>query len=169
MLASILSGGDSARLHHELVYRQRLAREAAASYELTSLDPGLFTLYAQPLPGKSATQVEAALEREIARAQKEPPTARELEKAKNGAESSFVFAQDSLFYQGMLLGSYEVAGDWRKIDEYLPAVRAVTAADVLRVARTYLRPENRTTGVLVPDPPVAGPGGADPLPQGAVN
>lgn len=163
LLTSVLAGGDSARLHAQLVYRDRLARSAGAEYDLTSIDPGLFTVYAQPLPGKSAADAEAALVRELERVRREPPTAREMEKAKNGIEASFVFAQDSLFYQAMLLGTYEVAGDWRRIDDYLPAVRAVTAADVQRVANTYLRPENRTTAVLIPDPPVAAPiGGAPP-------
>jgi zinc protease len=169
VLAAILAGGDSARLHQELVYRQRLARDAGASYEYTSIDPGLFTVYAQPLPGKSAATVEAALQRELERAADAPPSPRELEKAKNGIEAQFVFAQDSLFYQGMLLGEYEVAGDWRRIDDYLPAVRAVTPDDVLRAARTYLRAENRTTGVLIPDPPVRGPSGADQIPKGMIN
>ena len=157
VLATVLSGGDSARLHSQLVYRDRLALSAGAEYDYTSLDPGLFTIYAQPLPGKSVVAAEAALLREIDRARREAPTPRELEKAKNGIEASYVFAQDSLFYQGMLLGNHEVAGDWRTIDEYLPAVRKVTAADVRRVANTYLRTENRTTAVLIPDPPIAGP------------
>jgi len=169
VLAAILSGGDSARLHQELVYRSRLAREAGASYDYTNIDPGLFTVYAQPLPGKSAAAVEAALQHELQRVADAEPTPRELEKAKNGIEAQFVFAQDSLFYQAMELGEYEVAGDWRRIDDYLPAVRAVTAADVLRAARTYLRPENRTTAVLVPDPPVAAPTGADRVPKGMIN
>jgi zinc protease len=168
VLATILSGGESARLHHELVYRQRLARDSGASYDYTSVDPGLFNVYAQPLPCRSPASVEAALIRELERVRREPVKPRELEKAKNAIEAAFVFAQDSLFYQGMLLGEYEVAGDWRKIDEYLPAVRAVTAADVLRVARSYLREENRTTGVLIPDPPVSAPGMPEQAPAGGV-
>jgi zinc protease len=158
VLAAVLSGGDSARLHRELVYRQRLVREAAASYDYTSVDPGLFIVAAQPLPGKQTTTVEAALLAEIERLQREAPGARELEKAKNGIEASFVFAQDSLFYQGMLLGKYELAGDWRRLDAYLSAIRAVTGEDVQRVAQRYLTADNRTTAVLVPDPVVEGLG-----------
>jgi zinc protease len=169
VLAAILSGGESARLHQQLVYRLRLARDAGASYDYTSIDPGLFTVYVQPLPGQSAATAETALLRELERAKTEPPSARELDKAKNGIEAQFIFAQDSLFYQAMQLGQYEVAGDWRRIDDYLPTLRAVTADDVVRVARTYLRPENRTTGVLIPDPPVSSPSGADALPQGAIH
>lgn len=169
VLEAVLSGGDSARLHQELVYHLRLAREAGASYDYTSIDPGLFTVYAQPLPGKSAAAVEAALRRELVRAADAPPSPRELEKAKNGIEAQFVFAQDSLFYQAMLLGEYEVAGDWRRIDDYLSTVRAVTADDVWRAARIYLQPDNRTTAVLIPDPPVTHPTGSDQAPRGAVN
>lgn len=169
VLASVLAGGDSARLHDALVYRGRLARSAGASYDYTSIDPGLFTVYAQPLPGRSAAQAEAALERELERVRREPPGARELEKAKNGIESGFVFAQDSLFYQGMLLGQYEAAGGWRHIDDYLPGVRGVTAADVRRVAQAYLSPTNRTTAVLIPNPPIEGPVGGPPPSLGGIN
>lgn len=168
VLAGVLSGGDSARLHRELVYRRRLARAAGASYDYTAIDPSLFTLYVQPLPGQSAAAAERALAGEIERVREAAPSAAELERAKNGMESGFVFAQDSLFYQGMLLGEYELSGDWRRIDEYLPAVRAVTPADVRRVARAYLSSENRTTAVLIPDPPVAG-GPGDAVPMGPMN
>jgi zinc protease len=169
VLAAVLSGGDSARLHRELVYRLRLAREAGASYDYTSIDPGLFTAYIQPLPGQSAAAAETALVRELDRAKTVPPTARELDKAKNGIEAQFTFAQDSLFYQATQLGMYETAGDWRRIDDYLPSVRAVTADDVVRVAHAYLRAENRTTSVLIPDPPVSRPSGAEAIPQGAIH
>ena len=136
----------------ELVYRLRLARDAGASYDYTSIDPGLFTLYAQPLPGQSVAAVEAALRREIDAAAAAPPSARELEKAKNGIEAHFVFAQDSLFYQAMLLGQYEVAGDWRR-HRRLPACRARGHRRRRPARRAHLpAAENRTTGVLDPRP-----------------
>jgi zinc protease len=169
VLAAILSGGESARLHRELVYNARVARTAATSYDYTAIDPGLFTVYAQPLPGQSVEKVEAALVRELRRAGEKAPSPRELEKAKNGAEADFVFAQDSLFYQAMLLGQYEVAGDWRGIDEYLTRVRAVTADDVQRAARTHLTAENRTTAVLIPTGSPAAARGADPIPAGPMH
>ena len=169
VLSAILAGGDSARLHDELVYRSRLARSVGVSYDYTAIDPGLFTVYAQPLPGRTAAQSETALSREIDRIRRDAPSARELEKAKNGIESSFVFAQDSLFYQGMLLGEYELAGGWRRIDDYLPGVRAVTPDDIRRVAQAYLSPTNRTTAVLIPNPPIEGPvGGAAPPSAGGI-
>ena len=168
VLSEVLSGGKSARLYHQLVYAQRLARQAGASYDYTSVDPGLFTLYAQPLPGKSAGDVERALEAEIEKLATTPPGSEELQKAKNGLEASFIFAQDSLFYQGMLLGQYEVAGDWHLIDDYVPSVRAVTAEDLLRVARFYLDPQNRTVATLVPLPSAGGRPTTEEVPPEAV-
>jgi zinc protease len=169
LLSQILAGGKSARLHHDLVYQRRLARSANASYDMTSVDPGLFYLYGQPLPGKTVEQLEDELLAHIERIQDKPVTERELEKALNGIEAAFVLAQDSLFYQGMLLGQYEMAGDWRKLDDYLPGVRAVTAEDIQRVATYYLSSDNRTIGVL--DPLPVPPGHTVPLdsPAGMVH
>lgn len=167
VLNAILGDGQSSRLHKDLVYEKQIARSAGTSYDRQSIDPGLFVLYGQPLPGKKAADLEKALLAEVEAIKAKPVDARELEKVKNAMEADFVFAQDSLFYQGMLLGQFETLGDWRQIDQFMPAVRAVTAEDVQRVARTYLTEENRTvavldplpvTGKLRPQPPVA-PGG----------
>ena len=47
----------------------------------------------------------------------------------------------------------ELSTAWRDFYEYLPGIRAVTAADVQRVAQKYLTPETRTVGILVPIKP----------------
>jgi zinc protease len=169
VLAEILSGGESSRLHRRLVYQRRVARSAAADYDYASADPGLLTVYAQPLPGKSVEQVERALFEELERIKETPPTAQEITKAKSRIEAAFVFAQDSLFYQGMLLGQYEIAGNWRWIDDYLPKVRAVTTEDLMRVARFYLRQDNRTVATLVPLPADGAPAATDQPLSGSID
>jgi zinc protease len=152
VLSAVLAGGKSARLHQQLVYEKRLARDVGASYELTSVDPGLFLLYAQPLPGKLVATVERELTAQVERLQHTPLSERELTKAKNGLAAAFVLGQDSLFYQGMLLGQYEMAGDWHLLDSYLPSVQAVTPDDIMRVASSYFTPRNRSVGTLEPLP-----------------
>ncbi len=156
VLSGILAGGKSARLYRDLVYRQRVARDVGANYELTSIDPGLFTVFGQPLPGKTAKAVEDELLGEVEQLKRTAVRERELTKAKNGLEAAFVQGQDSLFYQGMLLGQYEMAGDWHWIDKYVPSVRAVTAEDIQRVAALYLTVRNRTVGTLEPLPVAPG-------------
>ena len=152
VLAAVLSGGRSSRFYRNLVQEKQLALSADTDYSLDSHDPGLFYLIAEVFPGKEPAEVEAALNQEIERLQKEPVGERELEKTKNQLEAEFVYAQDSLFYQAMLLAQYEIAGEWKMADDYVPSVRKVTAQDIMRVAKKYLLPDNRTVGILIPLP-----------------
>ncbi|HZR81815.1 MAG TPA: pitrilysin family protein [Candidatus Binatia bacterium] len=149
MLEGVLSGGKSARFYRTLVHEQRLALEVDASYDRTSIDDKVFTVSAQPQPGVPIDKLEAAIQKQIAEVQSAPPSPEELGRARAQIEAAFVFAQDSMFYRALLLGTYETAGGWRQIDEYLSAIASVKPEDVQRVAKTYLVDKNRTTGVLV--------------------
>lgn len=155
VLEVVLSAGKSSRLYRDLVEEERLALDAGASYARTAIDDKTFTLTAQAQPGVDPEELEAALIKQIEALQEKPPSEEEMDRAKAQIESSFVFSQDSMFYRAMILGTYELAGDWRKADRYLPGIREVTAADVQRVARTWLTEKNRATGVLLPEAPEA--------------
>ena len=50
----------------------------------------------------------------------------------------------------MKIGFYEVAGNWRLMDEYLDGIRKVTREDIRQVARKYLGRDRRTMGILIP-------------------
>ena len=162
VIAAILSGGKSSRLYQSLVREKRLVLSADADHSLLSRDPSLFYVSADLLPGKEMTEVQKALDQEVERLQKEPVGERELEKAKNQMEASFVYSQDSIFSQAMLLAQHEIALDWKAIDDYLPSIRKVTSEDIRRVAKKYLISDNRTVGILVPLPPKEG----KPVPSG---
>jgi len=153
ILAYVLGGGRSARLHQRMVYEKQLASYASADYSGVHVDPYLFGLSAGPLPGKTAEEVEQALYAEVERVQREPITDRELQKAKNQLESEFIFAQDSVHQLATMLGSWESVASWRLLAGYLDGIRTVTAADVQRVARQYLMPEKRTVAILIPTKP----------------
>jgi zinc protease len=150
VIASLLTNGESSRLKQGLVRRDQTVLEVDAENSSVSIDPSLFTISLQMLPDKDVATVEQALERELERLRREPVGPRELEKAKNQLEASFVFAQDSLFYQAMVLAMYEVVGDWKMVDEYLRSIREVTPEDIQKVAAQYLVPKNRVVGILKP-------------------
>ena len=153
VLSVILSGGKSSRLYQSLVYKKQIALYAGGDYEGISKDPHLFYFYASVATGKKVEEVESALYEEIEKLKNEPVTDREIEKAKNQLEASFVMSQDSVFYQGMLLGKYETVGDWRLKDKYLEGIRKVTKNDLQRVVKKYFTEDNRTVGILIPLPP----------------
>jgi zinc protease len=150
LLARILSQGRSSRLYHNLVYQQRLALQAGADYDFDTANPNLFTLYGQPLPGKTVAQLEASLEAEVKRLQTEMVDEKELQKAKNQTVAGYYMSLDSLFYRGMLLGRLETVARWTLIKEFVPKISQVTAADLQRVAKKYLVAENRNVGILSP-------------------
>ncbi len=150
LLSVILAGGRSSRLHRDLVYQKRLARDVSADYEGLSVDPTVFSITAQVMPGKDPREVERALELLLDQARSGLVSDGELEKAKKQVEAAFVFAQDSIFGQAMRIGRYESSVGWRFMHRYLEGIRKVTAADVQRAAKKYLDPDRRTVGLLVP-------------------
>jgi len=146
----VLADGKSSRLYRRLVMEKRMVVDINAGFDMTSFDPSLFIFAAQMRPGVKSQDAMAEVDKEIAALRDHPVSADELQKAKNLEQAQFVFGQDSVFREAMLLGIYELLGDYKQVDEYLPGIDKVTAADVQRVAQKYLVNENRTIGVLIP-------------------
>ncbi len=150
LLSVILAGGRSSRLFRDLVYEQRLTRRVRANYDGPSIDPTIFSISAQVMPGKEPAEVVQAIDHLIDQIRSEPVTERELQKAKNQVEASFIFRQDSIFGQAMRIGLYEISGGWQLMDRYLEKIRKLTSADLMRVAEKYLQPDRRTVGIMIP-------------------
>ncbi len=150
VLNGILSGGKSARLYQSMVYDKKIALAADADYSGFSKNPYVFFLAATAAPGKDIKDVESALLREIEKIQEIPPSEREVQKAKNQIESSFIMGQDSIFVQAMKYGTFEMLGGWKLIDAYVEGIRNVTPEDVMKAAKKYFHEENRTVGILIP-------------------
>lgn len=150
LLSVVLAGGRSSRLYHELVYQKRLARQIDADYSGVSIDPTIFSITAQLMPGHEPAELEREIDRLIDQVKTELVSDRELQKAKNQVEAAFIFSRDSIFGQAMKIGYYEAAGSWRLLDQYLDGIRKVTREDIQRVAKQYLDRDQRTVGVLIP-------------------
>ncbi len=150
LLTVILAGGRSSRLYKDLVYDKRLAHAVDADYGGFAIDPTIFSLTVQVMPNKSPAEVERAIDQLLDQVRSEPVSARELEKAKNQVQASFIFDQDSAFGQALRIGYYESSASWRLMEKYLAEIKKLTAADLLRVAKKYLDPDQGTVGTLIP-------------------
>ena len=113
VLSSILSGGKSSRLYLSLVYEKRLAIEASADYTDLNRDPFVFIFSALVAPGKEIKEVENALDAEIQKIKNAPPSAEEVQKAKNQVEASFEFARDSSYSEALV---YRDVPDTRRLE-----------------------------------------------------
>ncbi len=152
MLSTILSGGRASRLYKTLVYERQLALEAGGDYSYFSFDPNLFWFWGTPMPGQTPETMEKALVAEMERFKKEPVTEEELTRAKNQIESAFVFQEDSVHRRATLLARFELIGGYALMNQYVDRVRAVTAADVTRVAQAYFPDDRKSVGILLPRP-----------------
>ena len=152
VLANVLADGESSRLHRALVYRRQIALSVSATAH-ASIMPGLFELYVEMKPGRTAAEGEQALDAELDTLAREGPTERELEKARNQAEAEFVQRLKTNNGAGQTLAFYEhVFGDYGEMFRAIERYRAVTAADCRRVAQRIFDPLHRTVAVLVPEP-----------------
>jgi zinc protease len=150
LLSTILSGGRASRLYRDLVYQRQLALEAGGDYQYFSIDPNLFWFWATPMPGQSPEKLEAELSAHMERLKTEPVTDEELARAKNQIEAAFVYQDDSVHQRASLLARFEMIGGFALKESFLVKIRAVTAADLTRVARAWFAPDRKSVGVLLP-------------------
>lgn len=136
VLAGILDGGNSARLSSRLVRGTEIAASAGAGYRMVSRLDNLFTVSGTPSKGKTIAELELALRNEITDLQQKSVTEEELQRVKAQVISSDVYEKDSVFYQAMIIGTLETVGlSWHMADEYVDRVKAITAEQVMAVAK----------------------------------
>jgi len=153
VLDALLSSGDSSRLHRRLVYEKEIATVVWTSYTWLK-HTGLFEIYGQARPGVAVGDVERELLDVLTEMAANAPEERELRKAKNILSTDHVRGMKTVGGKAQRIGYYrELFGDYRALLEVESQWDAVSAADVVRVAQTYLVPRNRTTITLVPEPP----------------
>jgi zinc protease len=152
VLSTILSSGRSSRLYRSLIYDRQLALDAGGDYSWFSFDPNLFWFWATAMPGQTPDTLEKELLAEMAKLEKDPVTEVELQRARNQIEAAFVFQEDSVHRRASLLARFELIGGYVLKDSYLQRIRAVTAADVQRVARAYFLEQRKNAGILLPRP-----------------
>jgi zinc protease len=138
LLAYLLTGAKNSRLTQKLVYDQQIATNVSAFNDGKRLD-GDFILLATARPGHTLPELQVTIDAEIKRLTEEGPTARELEQAQNATEASFLNRLEQVGAKADQLNSYYYfVGTPDYFQQDLARYRAVTAADIQRVARQYL-------------------------------
>jgi len=153
VLGEILSEGKSARLVDRLEMKERIAQGVSAGQSSLALASD-FLVVATPKPGVPLERLEREIDEEIARVAATPPTAIEVERARNKILAGEVFGLEAVGGFGgraATLANYTVrTGDPGFLEKDLARYRAVTPADVSAAARTYLRKDARVVLQVVP-------------------
>src|SRR6185312_9217949 len=149
VLQQILAGGESSRLHQRLVRKDKTA-VAAGGFVYAHEDPGLFLTFALYLPNMDV---------EIAKISTTKVDARELQKAKNQLAAQAVYRRERVSGLATSIGTdWAIMHDPTRPFSSAAKYDAVTADDVMRVAKKYLVKTNLSMVTLVPAKPAA-PGG----------
>ncbi|HLA79599.1 MAG TPA: pitrilysin family protein, partial [Vicinamibacteria bacterium] len=150
LLTDVLSG-RTGRLYKGLVLGRQLANEVTASVDLKKY-AGLIQVEVGVKEDQSPAAAEAAVYEELDRLQQELVPESELLKVKNQAKANAFRRLQSPTFVMFQLMQYEGLGDWSHINTYAERLNAVSASDLMRVARDYFTREGRTVGVFLRKP-----------------
>jgi|HubBroStandDraft_6_1064221.scaffolds.fasta_scaffold64944_2 zinc protease len=140
--ANILGEGFSSRLVSRIRTQLGYAYSIGATWSANYNHPGTFRIGGST---KSMTTVETmqAIREEVDKLRTTEVTEKELDEAKQAVLNSFVFFFDSPAKTLNRVMRYEYFGYPKDfLFQYQKAIAAVTRADVLRVAKEHLRPED---------------------------
>lgn len=152
VLASVLDGDDSSRLTTNLIRGNQVVVSAGAGYDETSRLESMFLLDATPSEGKTLKDAEEALWGELEKLQQTPISEKELKRVLAHTEAQYVFQQDSIQGQAMILGSLVSIGlPTETYDNWIENIRKVTPEQVQAVAKKYFKRDQITIGHLLPN------------------
>jgi len=150
VVSVLLGSGRSSRLFQQVREKQGVVHHVDAWTYSPGL-PGLFGVSAI-VDGDQFTAACDAILAEIEKLQAGPVAAAELQKAVKQFISATLSSRKTMEGQAQNLGgNWLAANDLNFSERYLAAVKQVTVADIQRVARHYLTPENRTLYALLPE------------------
>jgi len=152
-LANIIGQGRSSRLYQTLVKEKKIAVAASSSSGFPSDKfPNLIVFFAVPAAGKTSAECLTSIGEEIEKIKKESVTEDELTKFKRTAIKNILNQMTSNSQMAALLTYADVVlGGFEKGLEQIDQIKALTAADVKRVAGQYLIKTNRTIGEIIPE------------------
>ncbi len=137
VIYTILGQGERGRLIRALREEKQLAVAADVEF-VTRRDPGLFVVTCVAAEDQELAARRAVLEA-LRRITEEPLKPDELAAAKKLLRDAYAFSNETLMDQTGSMGFYDCIDTYKFAIEYIAEVNKVTAKDVQRTARRYLR------------------------------
>lgn len=149
MFALIFGQGESSRLNQRLRMHEHLVNYAGTSV-FTARDPGFLAL-SMSLNEKDLEVALTSLREELLRALTEPVTTEELRKALTNLASEQFYQQETVDGLARNYGHYQdLFNDPGYFQTFLKAAQKLTAKDILKAARKYLKAGNFSLILMSP-------------------
>ncbi|MBD3286460.1 insulinase family protein [candidate division WOR-3 bacterium] len=148
LLATILGGGQTSRLHRALVEKRKLATYVSA-YHPTRRHGGYFQVYARPVEGVTPGELEVAVLEELRKIKDNPVNTSELEAARARIQIGIfdAFSNNLRLARNLALADQQPDG-WRNTFRRLEQASLITPDDLTDVAGRYLDFDKRTVGLM---------------------
>lgn len=163
VLAQVLGHTPGGRLHRALVERGAATGVSATPYALD--EAGYLAFLVEAPENADIDALQAALLAGVEDAAATPFTEAEVAEARERLLAGYSRAMRDPNAVGVALSEAIAQGDWRLLLLARDRLETVSVGDVNRVAATYLKPDNRTSGrfvptdraerVVIPEPPSA--------------
>lgn len=151
ILASVLAGGKNSRLYKRLVYDLQIAQDVSAFQSSSDLASS-FQIIVTARAGHGLSEIETIVKEELARVKAETPSLREVERAINQYEASFLDRLENIGTKADLLNSYLTStGNPDFFNEDLARYKALDPKDIQSAATTWLRENGRVVLSIVPE------------------
>lgn len=151
--ASVLAGGKNSRLFKRLVYELQIAQDVSA-YQASQQLSSTFNIVATARSGRTLAELEKVITEELQRLLLEGPEKREVERAVNQYEASFLRRLEAVGGFGgkadQLNAYYTQTGNPDYFQEDLARYKALDPTDVQSAVRTVLREDQRVVLSVVP-------------------
>lgn len=158
MIANILGEGKSSRLYRRLVFDLKIAQSVSVSHASRALGGQLDIVYSA-MQGHTLAEIEKVIDEELDKLRAQPPTAEEVERAKNQIETDIIKSMEPLAGLASRLLYYDVfAGDPSYLRRDLQRYEQATPQSLTTWAQTVLSKNNRVVVAVEPNPkaPIAG-------------
>jgi len=129
--------------------------QSVEAYQASRALSSYFLIEATPRPGHTIEELQKVIDEEIAKLQREGPTAHEVQRAINQTESTFFSRMERVGgYRGkaeQLNAYYTTTGDPDWFNEDLARYRAISPSDVRAAAEVFLPANLRVELTVVPE------------------
>lgn len=135
VISEILSSGKTSRLYKSMVYDKQIAQSASATQSTNEIGSQFYVIITAK-PGMTLTDMETAVNEEIARLLKDGVTEKEVQAALNNREADFVNSRSMVSRKADGLAMfYTLTGDANNYNNELERYLNITPTEVLEVAR----------------------------------
>jgi zinc protease len=151
IVSSVLTGGKNSRLYKRLVYDTQMAQDVTA-FQQSGAIASEFQIIATARRGHTAAELQKAIDEELDKLRREPPDAREVQRAVNQVEASFYRRMERASNKAESLNAYYFAGagpDY--FAEDLARYTSMSPSDVQAAAIRWLPADRRVELVVEPE------------------